>query len=135
MNPRNSRRSRSRTWPVHAFVVLLTACFHTQYIHDDAGGDQDASGVGQEDAAGVDAFAYTQCPASYNVALSGPPRYRLITSGAQAWQHSDACAQDLPGATHLAVLESSAEVAGVQALVEQPPAPIAANAVWSGESS
>jgi len=131
MTPRNPRRLRSQTWPCHALLVLLPACFHTKYLQDDAAIGPDDAAIGPDDA-GVDAFASTQCPASYNVALPGPSRYRLITTGAQAWQASDTCAQDLPGATHVVVLETTAEVASVEALVEDPPAPIAANSVWVG---
>jgi hypothetical protein len=82
-----------------------------------------------------DASPAFECPASYDLALprlSGPSRYRLITTGAQAWQQSDTCAQDLPGATHLVVLETSAELASVQALVDHPPAAIVSTGVWVG---
>jgi hypothetical protein len=82
-----------------------------------------------------DASPAFECPASYDLALprlSGPSRYRLITTGAQAWQQSDACAQDLPGATHLVVLETSAELAAVQALVDHPPPAIVSTGVWVG---
>jgi hypothetical protein len=77
-------------------------------------------------------FDAATCPTSYDVALPGPARYRLIPDGHPAWIQSDACALDLPGATHLAVLTTSDEIAAVGALVTTPPRPIAGNAVFVG---
>ena len=126
-------------WHRHALLPLLPACFHTVYLQDDAGGGPD-DGAGHDaavvdnDAAGSppDAFSYASCPPTYDLALPGPSRYRLINTGARGWEHSDACASDLPGATHLAVVETTAEIASIQALVDNPPAAIAANAVLIG---
>jgi hypothetical protein len=77
------------------------------------------------------AFDHVQCPASYDAALPGPSRYRLIVVGNRAWDQSDVCAQDLPGATHLVVLETVGELASVQALVDSSAATVAAG-VWIG---
>lgn len=78
-------------------------------------------------------FDVASCPASYGVTLPGSgSRYRLIPDGAPAWMQSDACAADLAGATHLVVLESTAELHGAAALVAAPPAPLAGNAIWVG---
>lgn len=86
-----------------------------------------------QEAAIADAgFDAASCPARYDVALPGPSRYRLIADGHPAWTQSEACAADLPGATHLAVLTMSDEIARVGALVTTPPQPIAGNAVWVG---
>jgi hypothetical protein len=139
MNRNDSHQRRSRRWRSCALVLLLPACFRTRYLQDDAAVGQDDAAVDLDDAAvdldaasGLDAFSYAQCPASYDVALPGPSRYRLLTVAARGWEHSDTCAQDLSGATHLVILETSAEVASIQALVDHPPATIAANGVWVG---
>lgn len=110
------------------FTLILTACFHTEYLHEDAGaGDADA-GTDVDASAGPDA---ARCPASYDLPLPGPSRYRLIPIAARAWEHSDACANDGPG-THLVILETAAEVDSIQALLQQPPTPIMADGVWVG---
>jgi hypothetical protein len=54
------------------------------------------------------------CPAGYNVMISATSsRYRIIanTTGEQNqfWNHDTACAADIPGATHLATLDSFTE--------------------------
>ena len=77
-------------------------------------------------------FDNARCPPSYNADLPGPSRYRLIPQGHPAWDQSDACALDLPGATHLVVLDSQDEIMRVAGLVNAPPAPIAGSAIWIG---
>lgn len=84
--------------------------------------------AGVDQGAGFDAAT---CPASYRAALPGPSRYRLITAGAPAWVQSDLCNLDLPGATHLVVLETMPEVVAVSGLVDATGG-IARNAVWIG---
>ena len=72
------------------------------------------------------------CPASYDVALPGPSRYRLIPDGRTAWVQSDACDADLPGATHLVVLDAPGELSSVVALVGAASTVLAGNAIWIG---
>lgn len=75
-------------------------------------------------------FDYATCPPSYNALLPGPTRYRLIPTPGAAWAHSDTCAADLPGATHLVVLETMPELVSVSGFVDT--ATTAGNAVWVG---
>jgi hypothetical protein len=56
----------------------------------------------------------------------------LIPEGRPAWTQSDACVADLPGATHLVVLESKAELDGATALVGAATTALAGNAIWVG---
>jgi hypothetical protein len=139
MNRADAHHPRPRHWPCHALFLLLPACFHTEYLQEDAGGGHDDAaghdGAMVDDAAGPppDAFDYASCPPSYDLALPGPTRYRLITTGARAWEHSDACNKDSSGATHLAVVETTAEIMSIEVLVnQQPPDTIAGNAVLIG---
>ena len=77
-------------------------------------------------------FDAARCPATYNADLPGPSRYRLIPDGHPVWIQNDACVADLPGATHLVVLSSAAELTAISALVSAPPIGTAGNAVWIG---
>lgn len=63
-------------------------------------------------------FDYAQCPASYNASLPGPTRYRVIPDGHRAWEQSDNCNLDLPGATHLVILETDIEAQAVVAFMQ-----------------
>ena len=73
------------------------------------------------------------CPPGYDITnLTGGSHYRLITDGHPAWEQSDACAADMPGATHLVVLDSQDELMRVAMLVNTPPMPITNNAIWIG---
>jgi hypothetical protein len=83
------------------------------------------------DAPTVVGFDYAHCPSSYNAALPGPTRYRLLIDGHRAWEQSDACILDVPGATHLAVLETPDELAAVVAFLAQSNG-IAHDAIWLG---
>jgi hypothetical protein len=76
------------------------------------------------------AFDVATCPASYNVSLPGPSRYRLITAGGVAAAQSDLCNADQPGATHLVVFDSLTELNAVGALVDS--TNLAGNAIWIG---
>jgi hypothetical protein len=106
-----------------AWIVLIAGCGFQAH----APLDEEAAPV--PDAGGGAA----SCPASYGVTLPGSgSRYRLIPDGHPAWTQSDACAADLAGATHLAVLKSTAELDGATALVAAPPTPLAGNAIWVG---
>ena len=91
--------------------------------HDGPGnGDGPTDGVAIDaaliDAPPVDAaFDPATCPAGYTMTIAASPqsRYRWITVD-RAWlaQHQD-CADDLPGATHLAVLDTVAEAQQIAA--------------------
>jgi hypothetical protein len=136
MHRADVHQPRSRHWPRHAIFLLLPACFHTEYLQDDAG-------VGGDDGAGHDAASgdgdaavppdALTCPPGYDVVLpSEPSRYRLIKTGARGWEQSAACANDSHDATHLAVVETTAEIASIQMLVEQHGNEIAGTAVLIG---
>jgi hypothetical protein len=64
-----------------------------------------------------DAFApATQCPATYALVLPNQTsRYRVIRGDGTAWDHSDDCNDDLPGATHLVAIDNQAELDQVEA--------------------
>ncbi|HET7501563.1 MAG TPA: hypothetical protein VFK02_11185 [Kofleriaceae bacterium] len=76
------------------------------------------------------AFDFASCPASYNINLQGPSRYRLIPTGGALGTQSDLCDQDKVGATHLVVFDSLPEVNAVAALVDS--TTIASDAIWIG---
>jgi hypothetical protein len=107
-----------------AWVMLIagSGCGFVAHPIQDDGPNEDGSA----------AFDYASCPATYHADLPGPSRYRFIPAGQPAWVQIDACAADMPGATHLVVLESQPEIASVAALVAAPPMPITGNAVWIG---
>jgi hypothetical protein len=44
MNRADAHHPRSPYWPRHALFLLLPACFHTEYLLDDAGGGHDDAG-------------------------------------------------------------------------------------------
>jgi len=108
-----------------AWIVVIAGCgFETRA----------STGVGEQSAPIPDAgVAAPSCPDSYGVQLPGSgSRYRLIPEGRPAWTQSDACVADLPGATHLVVLESKAELDGATALVGAQTTALAGNAIWVG---
>lgn len=96
----------------------------------------DATVGGSRDAgpgAPTGPFDYARCPVTYtNDDLPGPSRYRVITDGHRAWEQSDACNGDLPGATHLVIFETAAELTRAAAFVDHPRTGLAHNAVWVG---
>jgi len=95
----------------------------------------DATAGGEPDAGArpTGPFDYARCPATYtNNDLAGPSRYRVITDGHRAWEQSDACNLDLPGATHLVIFETAAELSRAVAFVDHPRTGIAHDAVWVG---
>jgi hypothetical protein len=104
-----------------AWIALLAGC-----------GFQGPAFAGETESAADAGGGLARCPGGYSASLPGPTRYRLIPDGHPAWTQSDACAADLPGATHLVVLNTVAEVSAVAALVSAPPIAIAGNAVWVG---
>jgi hypothetical protein len=106
-----------------AWVALVAGCGFQSNVPDVGGTGAEIPGSG---------FDYALCPASYNVQLPGPSRYRLLPAGHPAWEQSDTCNQDLPGATHLVVLETLPELLSVSAFVDNPVTITAANAVWIG---
>jgi len=135
-------QARQSVW----LLLFVSSCFHPTYDHPTCGpggecpkglicsAQQTCEAPGDDPpGAGPDSgFDYAQCPASYNVQLFGPTRYRLIPEGNSAWQQSDTCMVDLPGATHLVVLETMPEVMAVSIFVDTSPTIIAGNAVWVG---
>ena len=110
-----------------AWLLVVAGCGFQSPIAS-TGGSGGADGPAAPDAG----FDYALCPASYNAALPGPSRYRLLIDGHVAWAHSDTCSTDLPGATHLVVFEAMPELLSVSALVNTPPLGIAGNAIWVG---
>lgn len=118
------------------WLAVIAGCgFHTPgRAMDMASGDPEPDAPPPIDAAIDAGFDLAQCPASYSTALpgfSGTSRYRLVVQAHEAWEHSDGCARDLPGATHLVVLDSQAEHTAVAALVAASMG-IAGDAVWIG---
>jgi hypothetical protein len=110
-----------------AWIALVAGCgFETPAARDV---QPDAEPDAAVDAP-IDSFA-DACPSSYNVALPGPTKYRLILGGAAAWVHSDDCDDDLPGATHLVVLETMVELVSVGALLDTFTG-IANDRIWIG---
>jgi hypothetical protein len=77
-------------------------------------------------------FDYARCPASYQAALLGPSRYRVLGDGHRAWEQSDTCNLDLPGATHLVILETADELARVAGFLAHANDGIAHNSLWVG---
>jgi len=63
---------------------------------------------------------------------SPPSRYRLIVNGHRAWEQSDACNLDMPGAAHLVVIETPQELVAIKAFVMNLPSGTAGNAIWIG---
>src|SRR5438477_13205773 len=65
-----------------------------------------------------DGSTMLQCPSTYDVTVAASTsQYRVIVSGGSfATQHAD-CNDDQPGVTHLASLETSAEISALQTYV------------------
>ena len=60
----------------------------------------------------------TDCPGSYPIALAGQTsRYRIITAGNPAWVQGIDCSNDLAGSTHLAAIDTAAELTAVMVQV------------------
>jgi len=79
-----------------------------------AQGDAGAFHDGPLDAA----FSVADCPASYTVTIAhSSSRYRLIGTLEVFSDSNDACNADLPGATHLAALDTVGEEEDLQALI------------------
>ena len=104
-------------------IVFIAGCG----FHSPAGG---ADGTSPDaDTGGSSTLV---CPASYDVrGLPGPSRYRLIKTGHPAWEQSDACNQDMPGATHLAVIETAKELADIDAYM-RPGLGAEGDSLWIG---
>lgn len=105
-----------------AWVALIAGCgFQAQPARDE-------SPTAAADAA---AFDFSTCPPSYTTTLTGSSRYRLIVEGHPAWEQSDTCAADMPGATHLAVLDTLDERNAAAALINAAPT-LASSGAWIG---
>lgn len=119
------------------WIVLVAGCgFQSQAAVPDANPSGDPGDAGElldaaPDSGGTAVFDHATCPASYNVELPGPTRYRLIVNGHRAWEQSDACNADLPGASHLVIFETVAEAEAVVAFME-PNRGIARDSIWVG---
>jgi hypothetical protein len=107
-----------------AWAVLIAGCgFQAQPARDE-----------NPTAAFPDALAFdsSTCPPSYTTTLTGSSsRYRLLVESHPAWEQSDACAGDMPGATHLAVLDTLEEIRAAAALISAAPT-LANSAAWIG---
>ena len=87
------------------WAFVLAGCgFHTS-------GASSSEVDAQVDATAI--FDPATCPASYDVALPGPSKYRLITAAAKLDAQNAACNADLPGATHLVVPSSTTELTAI----------------------
>lgn len=87
--------------------LLVGACSYTPVV---ASTEPDTVAI-------LDAFDVAGCPSAYAI-VGQTSRYRVISEGQKAWEHSDDCNDDLPGATHLVALDTDAEVAAIQSVVE-----------------
>ena len=103
--------------------VALIAC---SYRAGTSGLAQDGpGGLARDGAAGRDAevtrdagFAIADCPASYTVTIADSrTRYRIIDTLQPFSDSNDSCNADLPGATHLAALDTVKEEVDLQALL------------------
>jgi hypothetical protein len=64
--------------------------------------------------AAIDAWSPSMCPSSYVIAIGATmSRYRVIAVSSTFWVQHAACNADLPGQTHLVVLDSMAEADGL----------------------
>ena len=71
------------------------------------------------DVGGDAAFDPEQCPSTYSALLPGQPsRYRLKTTAAPMWSHSDDCDNDRTGGTHLAALDDMNEITAAQGYLD-----------------
>jgi hypothetical protein len=106
-------------------IILIAGCgFHSP----------PGTATASDAAPGTDNPGSGQCPASYNVSatkLPGPSRYRLIIDGHRAWEQSDDCNDDLPGSTHLVVIETKIEFDDISAYI-RPGLGTAGDSVWIG---
>jgi hypothetical protein len=63
-------------------------------------------------------FDTALCPPSYSMGrerdAAASSRYRLISSYANVWAQAAACSGDLPGATHLVIIDDAVELATLQ---------------------
>lgn len=105
-------------------------CAGGQRYADNAGDGLAGTCLGEPlplDDSGIDAppFDVSLCPQSYNRTLGDhntadagivTSKYRLITSRANVWTQAATCKADLPGSTHLAVLDDDVEMDGLRAL-------------------
>jgi hypothetical protein len=112
-----------------AVAVLVPACFNPHWDRPACS----SSGTCPDDlqcTAGYceGAFDPAQCPASYSPLLPGSTRYRLLTEGGGAWKQIDICNNDLPGATHLVILETNAELKDAAELLR----PATNESMWVG---
>jgi len=92
-----------------------------------------AAGVADGPVIPPDTFdVASQCPTTYTLVLSGEKsRYRLLEAGARFWEHSDDCNDDLVDATHLAALDTLAEVDQMELAINNAGS-INSNKAWLG---
>lgn len=111
-------------------ALLMMGCsFHPVNLFGSADAVSGGSGAASFDAVVADApggdagtFDASVCPSSYSVALPGfASRYRVITNDQPFWDLDDACRKDMPGSTHLVVLETPAERAELAAVLASEP--------------
>ena len=70
---------------------------------------EDSGSVAEASPEGPTSDAPAACPASYTAVSGAPSLYRWNTTSETFWTHNAGCDADLPGATHLAVLDTRAE--------------------------
>ena len=69
---------------------------------------------------------------SYNITLTGSSRYRLIKEAHRPWEHSDACNQDAPAASHLVVIETAQELADINTFLMNQGTSLSGSGIWIG---
>jgi hypothetical protein len=117
-----------------SWILFMAGCgFQAQAVAVDGPGGPDDRDSGDRDGAIPDAgLELATCPANYDAPLPGPSHYRLIVDGHRAWEQSDACEHDMPGAAHLAVIKTTEELTAIAAFIKDSSVGIANNAVWIG---
>lgn len=116
-------------------IAVIAGCgFHPTELRDAPGSAApDTSAGTAADAMPDAAFDPLTCLAAGYAPLPGQTSYyRMLTGAGSAWVHSDDCNDDLPGATHLAVLDDLPETMAVQILVSATPALSNSGAFYGG---
>jgi hypothetical protein len=111
-------------------AIGLAGCqFSLRGTGSDGGGTGDATDATGDGA--IDAFDSSVCPPAYTVAI-GSSRYALTATNRMAWTQSDLCNDDLPGSTHLVILETVGEAMQLMAELRLLPTQPVASRYWVG---
>ena len=81
--------------------------------YDETAGPYAGVCVGEENGLDASIFHPAMCPASYTITIdssTSTSRYYMRTATTSFWMHHSGCKGDLPGATHLMLPDSAAEI-------------------------